>query len=269
MTETPAHYPQKPRRRLLSSGMPAADYGVFLVATPLIGTAGLLIVALASHSLAGFIWLAALTAFLTALLAIMEIFQAPDAWESGSPLKHLGRWAAAVGLLWPAGYPLYMRERRRYRLGNWFMAALVAEAVFLAGAGGALAITLTGYGTPPPDAAEEKEPVPLVSDPHWAPEPDDIEVVKTGHLDNCPGKDLDQEVKGFFESPRWEAGATSDARDFVNVRGILTYQGKPAEALLQFLMDKDRTGFRPYIFTIDGVPQPLYVTAFTLAQMCE
>jgi len=269
MTETPAPNPRKHVRRLLSSAMPTADYGVFLLAPPLIATVGLLIVALASHSWAGFFWLLALTAFVTALLAVMEIFQSPDAWESGSPLRPLGRWGAAVALLWPAGYPLYLRERRRYKLGNWFVAALIIEAVFLAGAGGALAITLTGYGTPPPSAEADKEPTPLVGDPHWAPEPDDIEVVKTGHLDNCPGKDLDQEVKGFFESPRWEAGATSDGSDFVNVHGILTYQGKPAQALLQFLMDKDRTGFRPYIFTIDGVPQPLYVTAFTLAQMCE
>jgi len=82
-------------------------------------------------------------------------------------------------------------------------------------------------------------------------------------------KTLDQEVSGYFESPRWSAGATKGGVDFVNVSGILTYQDRPAAAILQFVMYKDKSGFKPYLFTINGVPQPLYVTAFTLAQMCE
>src|SRR5579863_4691199 len=107
MTDAPAQ--QKPQRRLLSSGMPGADYGVFLVAVPVIGGIAILITAFASYSLAAFVWLLLLTAFVTALMAAMEIFQAPAAWEGGSPLKSMGRWFAAVLLLWPAAYPLYLR----------------------------------------------------------------------------------------------------------------------------------------------------------------
>ena len=255
----------------MSSGMPGADYGVFLLAAPLIGVAALVITAFASHSLGGYLWLLALTAFVTALLAVMEILQAPAAWESGSPLKLMGRWACLLLFLWPAGYPLYLRARKQLRLDDWMKAAIVVEVLFLAAAGGAAAVTVTGYGTPPPEstAQADKDAGLLVQGSHWLPDADDVDIVKTGHLDNCPQKNLGQEVAGYFESPRWEAGATADGLDFVNASGILTYQDKPAVAVLQFAMYKDKTGFKYQAFTINGVVQPLYVAAFTLAQMCD
>ena len=69
MSETPAR--PKHVRRLLSSGIPGADYGVFLLATPVIGAIGVLITAFASYSLAGCIWVLALTAVLTAIMAVL------------------------------------------------------------------------------------------------------------------------------------------------------------------------------------------------------
>ena len=260
----------KPSRRLLSSGMPGADYGVFLLATPLIGAIGVLITAFASYSLAGFLWILFLTTFLTAVMAMLEIVQAPAAWSGEPPLKRILSWGAAVTFLWPVSYPLYWRERKTLRLDAWMKSALGVDVAFVAAAVVAGVITVTGYAKPPPSVAlADQEPTLLTADPHWMPDPDDVDIVKTGHLDNCPRKDLDQEVSGYFESPRWDAGATKGGVDFVNVSGILTYQDRPAAAVLQFIINKDKGGFRPYLFTINGYPQPLYVTAFTLAQMCE
>lgn len=268
MSDTPVK--PKRSRRLLSSGMPGADYGVFLLATPLMGAIGVLITAFASYSLTGFIWIVVLTALITAIMAMLEIVQAPAAWEGEPPLQRILRWGAAVALLWPAAYPLYLRERKRLRLDDWMKAALVVDAVFVVAALSAGVVTVTGYAKPPPSVAQaDADPTLLAADPHWLPDTDDIQIVKTGHLDNCPRKTLDQEVSGYFESPRWDAGATKDGTDFVNVSGILTYQDRPTVAVLQFVMYKDKSGFRPYLFTIGGIPQPLYVTAFTLGQMCE
>ncbi|HEX2666785.1 MAG TPA: hypothetical protein VHP13_00245 [Gammaproteobacteria bacterium] len=268
MNETPAK--AKSVRRLLSSGIPGADYGVFLLATPVIGAIGILITAFASYSLTGFIWLVALTFVVTAIMAVLEIVQAPAAWDPDPPTQAIARWAALLTFAWPAGYPLYLKERKRWKLDDWMKAALAVDALFVAAAVAGAVVTVTGYAKAPPSAEQkEVEPALLTSDPHWIPDPDDIYIVKTGHLDNCPRRTLDQEVSGYFESPRWEAGATSDGTDFVNVSGILTYQDRPAVAVLQFVMYKDKSGFRPHLFTINGVPQPLYVTAFTLAQMCE
>lgn len=268
MSDTPT--PSKPSRRLLSSGMPGADYGVFLMAVPVIGGIAILITAFASYSFIAIVWLLILTAFATALIAAMEIFQAPAAWTDGDPVRRMLRWSAVIFFLWPVGYLLYMRSRHTLKLDDWLKVAIVTDALFLLAAVGGGFVTATGFDKPPPSVAEDnKQPTLLQADRHWLPDPDDIDIVKTGHLDNCPQKTLDQEVRGYFESPRWESGATADGRDFVNASGILTYQDKPAVAVLQFLMYKDKSGFRPYLFTINGVPQPLYVTAFTLAQMCE
>jgi len=257
-------------RRLLSSGMPGADYGVFLVATPVIGAIGILITAFASYSLTGFVWLLVLTTLITAIMAMLEIVQAPAAWAGEPPLKRILRWGAALALLWPVAYPLYLRERKRLKLDDWLKAAVAVDVLFVVAAIAGGVITVTGYAKPPPSVAQvDQDPTLLTADRHWFPDKDDVDIVKTGHLDNCPRKTLDQEVKGYFESPRWEAGATAGGVDFVNVSGILTYQDRPAVAVLQFVMYKDKSGFKPYLFTINGVPQPLYVTAFTLGQMCE
>src|SRR5690348_6478985 len=115
MTDEPA--PKKPRRHM-SSGMPGADYGVFLLSTPLIGGVAILITAFASYSLTGFVWLVVLVALVTAIMALLEIVQAPAAWESGSPSPLLLRWGALVALLWPVGYPLYLRARKQLRLDD-------------------------------------------------------------------------------------------------------------------------------------------------------
>ncbi|HVC37357.1 MAG TPA: hypothetical protein VNF46_03035 [Gammaproteobacteria bacterium] len=257
-------------RKLLSSEMPGADYGIFLLAIPLIAIVGLLIVALEAHSVPGLVWLLVLTALITAGFAAGEIFQSPSAWDSGSPLKPMFTWLGLVAVLWPVGYPAYLRERRRFKLGNWLVGALIVEALFIAGAILAGVITVTGYGKLPPQAIaqEQRNPVLLTADPHWIPDADDIQVVKTARLDNCAGKTVEQEVNGFFASPSWQAGATSDGIDFVNVSGIVTYQGKPTTAVFQFQMFKDKSGFKYQAFTINNVPQSIYVAAFTLAQMC-
>ncbi len=261
---------QSGSHRVLSSGMPEADYGIFMLVIPLIAVVGLLVVALATHSIPGMLWLLALTVVITAGLAAGEIFQAPSAWDAGSPLKPMFTWLGLVAVLWPAGYPAYMRIRQRYKLANWMLGALLVESLFIGGTDLAGVIIATGYGKPSPQniATEQKNQALLIADRRWIPDPNDIQVVKNAHLDNCPGKTVEQEVNGFFASPRWEAGATADGADFVNVSGIVTYQGKPTTAVFQFLMFRDKSGFKFHAFTINNVPQSIYVAAFTLAEMC-
>ncbi|MGH8306790.1 MAG: hypothetical protein ACRER0_00800 [Gammaproteobacteria bacterium] len=257
-------------RRLLSSELPGTDYGIFLLAIPLVGAVALPIVALAFHSLLGFFWLLAATTVVSACFAGSEIFQSHTAWKSGSPVKLLLGWWGFVALLWPVGYPAYLRGRRRFKLDNWLPGALIVEVLFIAGAILAAVIIFTGYGKPPPQAAvhEQKNPVLLIADPHWIPDPDDLQIVKTGYLNNCQGRTVEQEVNGFFASPHWQAGATSKGRDFVNVSGTVTYLGKPTTAMFQFLMNKDKSGFKYQAFIVNGVPQTIYVAALTLAEMC-
>src|SRR5690348_214549 len=140
----------KPARRLLSSTMPGSDHGVFLMAVPVMGAIGVLITAFASYSLAGFIWLLGLTTFVSAVMAMLEIVQAPAAWSGEPPLKRVLRWGAMLFLVWPVAYPLYQRERKTLKLDDWFKAALAMDLLFVAAAVAAGFITVTGYAKPPP-----------------------------------------------------------------------------------------------------------------------
>lgn len=258
-------------RKPLSSETPGADYGIFLLATPVLAAVALLAVALATHSSGGVILVLVLMALVCGAFAASEIFQSPTAWEPGSPLKAMFGWLALVVLLWPGGYPAYLRARRRWHLGNWFVGALIIEVLLIAGVVLAAVIIKTGYARPTAAqlvAEHQQNPELLVADPHWMPDAGDIPLVKSSYLDNCKQRTVEQEVNAFLASPRWEAGADSRGRDFVNISGIVTYQGRPTPAIFQFLIDKDRRGFKYHAFTINGVPQSIYVAAWTLTQMC-
>lgn len=134
------------------------------------------------------------------------------------------------------------------------------------------AVGLTaGCGKPGPSqsvARQSQLPALLTADPRWIPDPGDVALVQTSYLDDCQQRTVEQQVNSYFGAPRWQAGADSAGRDFVNVSGVLTYQGRPATAVFQFLIDQDKRGFKYHGFAINGTPQPLYVAAMTLREMC-
>lgn len=258
-------------RKLLASGTTSADHGIFLLATPVLAAAALLAVALATHSTGGLVLVLVLMALVCGAFAASEIFQSPAAWESGRPMQTMFGWLALVALLWPAGYPAYLRTRRRWQLGNWLAGALIVELVLIAGVVLAAVIIKTGYAKPTAAqlaAEQRRNPVLLAADPRWMPDAGDIPLVKNSYLDNCKQRTVEQEVNAFLAAPRWEAGADAAGRDFVNIRGVVTYQGRPTAAVFQFLIDKDKRGFKYQAFTINGVPQTIYVAALTLMEMC-
>lgn len=111
-------------------------------------------------------------------------------------------------------------------------------------------------------------PALLKADPQWIPDPGDVALVQTSNLDDCPKYTVEDQVNSYLGAPHWQAGADSQGRDFVNVSGTVTYGGKPATALFQFLIDKDKHGFKYHGFAINGVLQPYYVAAMTLKEMC-
>ena len=258
-------------RKLLASGTTSADHGIFLLATPVLAAVALLAVALATHSTVGLVLVLVLMVLVCGAFAASEIFQSPAAWDSGRPMQTMLGWLALVTLLWPAGYPAYLRTRRRWQLGNWLTGALVVELVLIAGVVLAAVIIQTGYAKPTAAqvAAEQRQNQGLLAaDPRWMPDAGDIPLVKSSYLDNCKQRTVEQEVNAFLAAPRWEAGADSRGRDFVNIHGGVTYNGRPTAAVFQFLIDKDKRGFKYHAFTINGVPQTIYVAALTLMEMC-
>lgn len=256
--------------RLMSSQAHGSDYGIFLLGVPIAAALSLLVVAVVTHSVAYLVLVFILAALACGIFAALEVFHAPLTWKSDNPVKHVFRWMGFVTVLWPYGYPVYLRARKKLGLDDWLKGGLVTEAILIAGVAGAIAITVTGYGkTTPQQVQQAEQQIDLLkSDPRWVPDADDVEIVQSGHLNTCMDKSVKQLVDGYFEKPQWEAGAATGGIDFVNVSGIVTYQGKPVTATFQFEMDKDKRGFRYRGFEIAGVPQTLFVAAFTLAEMC-
>ena len=126
-----------------------------------------------------------------------------------------------------------------------------------------------GQSAPGESRAHAQSPAALLTaDPQWIPDPGVVALVKTSSLNDCTQRTVEQQVDSYLAAPRWEAGADSAGRDFVNVSGIVTYGGKPATASFQFLIDQDKRGFKYHAFAINGVLQPAYVAGMTLREMC-
>lgn len=128
-----------------------------------------------------------------------------------------------------------------------------------------------GCGKPTSGQPAAQKPKPsalLTASPKWIPDPGDVHLVKTSYLNNCPKYTVEQQVESYLGAPHWTSGADSTGRDFVNVSGVVTYRGKPGTAVFQFLIDKDKRGFKYHAFAINGVVQPAYVAGMTLKEMC-
>lgn len=250
----------------------ASDYTVYLLATPVVAAIVALMVALGTHSATGVILVLVAMAIVSAIFALIEYFQAPTVWDVGDPTRAILGWTGFVLMAWPIGYPAYAYRRRRFHLDNLLIGALIVEAVLIAGVVLSGVIIQSGYGKPTAQelASQQKRSNPglLKASPHWIPDPGDVQLVKTSYLDNCKQRTVEQEVNAYLGSPQWESGADSEGRDFVNVGGTVTYNGKPVPAVFQFVIDKDKQGFRYRAFTINGVPQTIYVAALTLMEMC-
>ena len=61
-----------------------------------------------------------------------------------------------------------------------------------------------------------------------------IGFVKNGNFSQCTYRTVGNAVDSAFENPRWESGTASDGQTIVNVQGIVTYDGKRYNAMLQF-----------------------------------
>lgn len=97
----------------------------------------------------------------------------------------------------------------------------------------------------------------------------EIQMVKGGTLSLCPNTTVENMVNSFMASPEWESGKTVNGRDFVNVKGGITYSDKPVTAVVQFLIDKENNTFKYYAFEINGLPQGDLVTIELFSKMCE
>ena len=68
--------------------------------------------------------------------------------------------------------------------------------------------------------------------------------IKGGYFNDCQIADVETLINSFFSNPKWESFISPDDNLFhLNIEGQITFNGKPAEALVQFQMDKNDSWF--------------------------
>ena len=96
-----------------------------------------------------------------------------------------------------------------------------------------------------------------------------VSMVKSGVLDSCPDKNMDEMVNGFLGSPKWSSGISEDGQKFVNIEGRLTFAEKEVDGLIQFLVNDDNDRFEFSAFEINEIPQSVLIANALLEKMCE
>ena len=96
----------------------------------------------------------------------------------------------------------------------------------------------------------------------------EVQMVKTGNLDLCPSKTVDQMVSGFMGSPSWSSGVSTEEMHFVNIQGEITLHEKPVTALLQFSVDMNAGTFEYNALEFNKIGQNNFMAMALLKEMC-
>jgi hypothetical protein len=96
----------------------------------------------------------------------------------------------------------------------------------------------------------------------------EVQMVKTGNLDLCPSKTVDQMVSGFMGSPSWSSGVSAEEMRFVNIQGEITLHDKPVTALLQFSVDLNAGTFEYNALEFNKIGQNNFMAIGLLKKMC-
>jgi hypothetical protein len=97
----------------------------------------------------------------------------------------------------------------------------------------------------------------------------EVQLVKAGSLQSCPGVTLEKMVNGFMNSPDWESGTSEQGQHFVNITGGITLKEKPVTAKIQFLVDVEKGSFQFNAFEMNDIPQVNLMALGLLNKMCE
>ncbi|SFE32621.1 protein of unknown function [Thermoanaerobacter thermohydrosulfuricus] len=82
-----------------------------------------------------------------------------------------------------------------------------------------------------------------------------INSVKNSHIDGYPLKTLGEAIDRYIKDAKWTSFVDSDNNKYVNVEGIINYNGKPAKILLQYKVNTYNNTYSFNAMEIDGEPQ--------------
>jgi hypothetical protein len=94
-----------------------------------------------------------------------------------------------------------------------------------------------------------------------------VSSVKDASLSSCPLATLGQMADAFMTNPSWSDFPSTSGGTVVELKGEISYDGYPAEALIQF--DLSGGSFEAVYLGINGVDQNRLVLSALLTKMCN
>ena len=94
-----------------------------------------------------------------------------------------------------------------------------------------------------------------------------VSSVKDASLSSCPLATLGQMADAFMTHPSWSDFPSTSGGTVVELKGEISYDGYPAEALIQF--DLSGGSFEAVYLGINGVDQNRFVLSALLTKMCN
>ena len=82
-----------------------------------------------------------------------------------------------------------------------------------------------------------------------------LTIVQGGHFSGHPDYTIGEAAFCFFADPKWSSLTGTDGDTYVNLTGGMTYLDQPANAAIQFRVDKDARTFVMDALELNGVPQ--------------
>jgi hypothetical protein len=96
-----------------------------------------------------------------------------------------------------------------------------------------------------------------------------VDFVKSGSVEACPYATVGEMANAFMDSPNWTDFVSDQGETVVELQGGISFDGLPATATLQFVVDEAAGTFNTEWLGIDGEGQSLIMMGALLDKMCE
>jgi hypothetical protein len=94
-----------------------------------------------------------------------------------------------------------------------------------------------------------------------------VSSVKDASLSSCPSATLGQMAEAFMSNPSWRDFPSTSGGTVVELTGEISYDGYPADALIQFNLSGD--SFEAVYLGINDVDQSMLMLSSLLNKMCD
>jgi hypothetical protein len=94
-----------------------------------------------------------------------------------------------------------------------------------------------------------------------------VNFIKSGTMNTCKNKTTGKMIDDFMGNPKWSGIIGTDKKEYVNVKGNITYLEKEITALIQFSLNKPSFSVRSLEF--NEIPQNQLILNTLLKTMCD